>query len=88
MIEVQIRAGRAVLSYSRILQKRRGSLVPFAHVSGSGRHSPRNQFVARALNNAGLGSLLFDLLTTGEEAMDMRTRALSLQEALQICNAD
>ncbi|HMF83265.1 MAG TPA: phosphoribosyltransferase [Acidimicrobiia bacterium] len=43
-------------------------LVVFAHGSGSGRHSPRNQAVARALNDAGLGTLLFDLLTPDEES--------------------
>lgn len=41
-------------------------LVIFAHGSGSGRHSPRNQFVARALQNAGFGTLLLDLLTEKE----------------------
>lgn len=41
--------------------------------SGS-RHSPRNQLVARTLNNAGLATLLFDLLTQEEEAIDLRTR--------------
>ncbi len=41
-------------------------IVLFAHGSGSGRHSPRNQFVARDLQKAGLGTLLFDLLTTVE----------------------
>jgi len=43
-------------------------LVVFAHGSGSGRHSPRNQAVAGALNDAGLGTLLFDLLSPDEEA--------------------
>ncbi|MEV5496739.1 hypothetical protein AB0M50_15225 [Nonomuraea fuscirosea] len=43
-------------------------LVLFAHGSGSGRHSPRNRYVAGALNEAGLGTLLFDLLTPEEEA--------------------
>jgi putative phosphoribosyl transferase len=42
-------------------------LVVFAHGSGSSRHSPRNQLVARHLVRAGLGTLLFDLLTPGEE---------------------
>lgn len=42
--------------------------VIFAHGSGSGRHSPRNRFVARDLNQAGLATLLFDLLTTDEAA--------------------
>jgi putative phosphoribosyl transferase len=46
-------------------------LVVFAHGSGSSRHSPRNRFVAGALNSAGLGTLLFDLLTSDEE-MDRR----------------
>src|SRR5579864_3680287 len=49
------------------------SLVLFVHGSGSSRHSPRNQFVARTLNQAGLATLLFDLLTAKEEAADIRT---------------
>jgi dienelactone hydrolase len=48
-------------------------LVLFVHGSGSSRHSPRNQFVARELNRAGLATLLFDLLTREEEAVDLRT---------------
>lgn len=51
-------------------------IVVFAHGSGSSRHSPRNRRVAEALNQAGLATLLFDLLTAGEEQVDMRTRAL------------
>nr|WP_238847232.1 alpha/beta family hydrolase [Nocardia arthritidis] len=43
-------------------------LVVFAHGSGSGRHSPRNRYVAEVLEQAGLGTLLFDLLTPAEEA--------------------
>lgn len=43
------------------------ALVVFAHGSGSGRHSPRNQHVADRLNNEGLATLLFDLLTPAEE---------------------
>ncbi|WP_350225224.1 phosphoribosyltransferase family protein [Arthrobacter sp. efr-133-TYG-118] len=42
-------------------------VVVFAHGSGSGRHSPRNGFVAATLRRAGLGTLLLDLLTPGEE---------------------
>lgn len=42
-------------------------IVVFAHGSGSSRHSPRNRFVASVLNKAGLGTLLFDLLTDEEE---------------------
>ncbi|HEY2952293.1 MAG TPA: alpha/beta family hydrolase [Verrucomicrobiae bacterium] len=44
----------------------------FAHGSGSSRHSPRNQFVARAIRESGTGTLLFDLLTREEEAADAR----------------
>ncbi len=43
-------------------------IVLFAHGSGSGRFSPRNTFVARALRESGLATLLFDLLTVEEEA--------------------
>jgi putative phosphoribosyl transferase len=42
-------------------------VVVFVHGSGSSRHSPRNQYVARVLNASGIGTLLFDLLTSGEE---------------------
>jgi len=51
-------------------------LVLFAHGSGSSRHSPRNRFVARAIREAGLATLLFDLLTAAEEAEDASTRRL------------
>ncbi|MEQ4714789.1 alpha/beta family hydrolase [Nonomuraea sp. B19D2] len=43
-------------------------VVVFAHGSGSSRHSPRNRYVAEVLNKAGLGTLLFDLLTPDEES--------------------
>jgi len=45
-------------------------IVLFAHGSGSSRHSPRNQFVARAIREAGIATLLFDLLTQEEEGED------------------
>ena len=48
-------------------------LVLFAHGSGSSRHSPRNQFVARILRDAGIGTLLLDLLTEDEEQADSVT---------------
>ena len=76
MSEVQIHAGRTVLSGNLNIPKDAGALVLFAHGSGSSRHSPRNQFVAHALNEAGLATLLFDLLTSEEEAIDMQTREL------------
>ncbi len=51
-------------------------IVLFAHGSGSGRHSPRNQAVARTLRDGGLGTLLFDLLTPEEELIDRRNAKL------------
>jgi putative phosphoribosyl transferase len=48
-------------------------IVLFAHGSGSSRHSPRNQYVARALERRGLATLLIDLLTPEEEVIDDRT---------------
>ena len=74
MNDVRIEAGREVLFGNLSIPEGAVVLVLFAHGSGSSRHSPRNQFVARTLNNAGLATLLFDLLTQQEEAIDMRTR--------------
>src|ERR1051326_8009716 len=51
-------------------------VVIFAHGSGSSRKSPRNQFVARALNDTRMATLLIDLLTVEEEAVDLRTTRL------------
>lgn len=51
-------------------------VVLFAHGSGSGRHSPRNRYVADELNRAGLVTVLADLLTPEEERIDQRTAAL------------
>src|SRR5438067_2880072 len=51
-------------------------VVLFAHGSGSSRHSPRNRAVAGALNQAGLGTLLVDLLTPEEERIDAATARL------------
>ena len=74
MSVIQIPAGRAVLSGNLTIPENAAVLVLFAHGSGSSRHSPRNQFVARTLNRSGLGTLLFDLLTPEEEALDLYTR--------------
>ena len=74
MDSVQIPAGAATLAGDLSIPDRAAALVLFAHGSGSSRHSPRNQLVARTLNNAGLATLLFDLLTQKEEAIDLRTR--------------
>ncbi|HTF55558.1 MAG TPA: alpha/beta family hydrolase [Pseudonocardia sp.] len=56
-------------------QTPRGAVL-FAHGSGSGRHSPRNRYVAAELNRAGLATVLADLLTPREEQLDLRTAAL------------
>jgi pimeloyl-ACP methyl ester carboxylesterase len=57
-------------------------VVVFAHGSGSGRRSPRNVAVAESLHEAGLGTLLFDLLTEAEEVEDSVTRRLRFDVAL------
>jgi putative phosphoribosyl transferase len=84
MNEVQIPAGSATLDGNLTIVRHGESvrrrvdqtkaLVLFVHGSGSSRHSPRNQFVARTLNQAGLATLLFDLLTPEEESVDLYTR--------------
>src|SRR5213080_3720751 len=76
MIEVQISAGAATLDGNLTIVRDAKGLVLFAHGSGSSRHSPRNQFVARTLNDTGLATLLFYLLTPEEELVDTRTAEL------------
>ncbi|MGI5418933.1 phosphoribosyltransferase family protein [Actinomadura luteofluorescens] len=65
--EVWIDGGFVELTGHLTVPARATGVVAFAHGSGSSRHSPRNRLVAAGLNRAGLGTLLFDLLTTGEE---------------------
>jgi putative phosphoribosyl transferase len=65
--EVELVAGPARLAGLLSLPPAPAGMVVFAHGSGSSRYSPRNRFVAEVLNRAGLGSLLFDLLTREEE---------------------
>src|SRR5438046_6240260 len=72
--EVRIPAGRATLDGNLTIIDQASTLVLFVHGSGSSRHSPRNQFVARTLNEAGLATLLFDLLTPEEEEVDLYSR--------------
>lgn len=57
-------------------------IVVFAHGSGSSRHSPRNREVAKGLRRRGLGTLLMDLLTPDEEAVDLRTREMRFDVVL------
>src|SRR5438552_4380106 len=75
-LDVEIRSGAAILQGDLSIPVGAQGAVLFAHGSGSSRHSPRNQFVARTIREAGVGTLLFDLLTSDEEAMDIRTRHL------------
>jgi dienelactone hydrolase len=72
----QIPSGQITLEGELSIPDGATGVVSFAHGSGSSRHSPRNQFVARTIREAGIGTLLFDLLTPEEEAVDARTRQL------------
>ncbi|MFE6974091.1 phosphoribosyltransferase family protein [Streptomyces sp. NPDC057682] len=65
--EVEVEAGGVVLPGELTRAGDGHALVVFAHGSGSSRHSPRNRAVAAALNRAGLGTLLLDLLTGAED---------------------
>lgn len=64
-VTIPIGAGRTLPGHCRIPAEALGVVV-FVHGSGSSRHSPRNRFVANYLNDQGLGTLLFDLLTEDE----------------------
>jgi putative phosphoribosyl transferase len=72
--EVQIPAGHVTLEGNWIVPDDATGAVLFVHGSGSSRHSPRNRSVAQTLNNVGLATLLFDLLTPEEESVDQYTR--------------
>src|SRR3981189_2254430 len=73
---VSVPAGSVNLEGSLTLPKDARAIVLFAHGSGSSRHSPRNRYVARVLNEARLATLLIDLLTLHEEVIDTRTAQL------------
>ena len=70
---VAIPAGSVRLQGDLNLPQSAAGVVIFAHGSGSSRHSPRNRYVAEVLNRAGFATLLMDLLTEEEEAVDQRT---------------
>ena len=72
-LAVAIPSGRVLLEGILDLPKEVSGVVAFSHGSGSGRHSPRNRFVAHELQAAGLGTLLLDLLTP-EEDLDYEMR--------------
>lgn len=70
---VKIPVGGAIIEGNLVVPPSAKGVVLFAHGSGSSRFSPRNQYVAKVLNKAGLATLLIDLLTKEEEETDMRT---------------
>ena len=73
---VQVQADGVTLQGDLSTPQGAQGIVLFAHGSGSGRHSPRNRFVAQGLQEGNLGTLLIDLLTEEEERVDMVTRHL------------
>jgi dienelactone hydrolase len=73
---VSVAAGSVTLEGNLGVPKRAEGIVLFAHGSGSSRHSSRNRYVAQVLREAGLATLLIDLLTVEEEAIDFQTRHL------------
>jgi putative phosphoribosyl transferase len=79
---VRLELGEVTLEGDLSLPTRPVGLVLFAHGSGSSRHSPRNRFVAGVLHEAGLATLLMDLLTADEEVLDDRSGELRFDVAL------
>ena len=73
-VPVPVPAGEARLQGDLVVPDGAHGVVLFAHGRGSGRHSPRNRLVAAGLHEAGLATLLLDLLTAEEERVDARTR--------------
>ncbi len=74
--EITIDTGKVRLKGTLALPAGAAGLVLFAHGSGSSRHSPRNRYVAQVLQAGGIGTLLFDLLTSEEEAVDQYSAEL------------
>jgi dienelactone hydrolase len=79
---VYVTAGRVTLEGNLLIPGGATGLVMFAHGSGSSRFSSRNRYVADVLRRSGVGTLLIDLLTREEEAVDMRTAHLRFDIAL------
>ncbi len=73
---VSIPVGEITLEADLVRPSRARGVVLFAHGSGSGRHSPRNRYVAGVLNRAGLSTVLVDLLSAEEERVDVATAEL------------
>jgi putative phosphoribosyl transferase len=79
---VQVPAGAVTLDGNLGVPAGARGIVLFAHGSGSSRHSPRNRHVAGVLREAGLATLLMDLLTADEEAIDLQTQRLRFDISL------
>ncbi len=73
---IYIPVGRAEIQGDLHIPEKSTSIVLFAHGSGSSRLSPRNKYVADVLNDAGIATLLIDLLTPDEELIDFQTARL------------
>ncbi len=80
--EMKIPVGNVVVEGTLTLIPGAKGVVLFAHGSGSGRFSPRNQYVAKEFNKANIGTLLFDLLTKEEEEEDIVTAEYRFNIAL------
>ena len=80
--EMKIPVGNVVVEGTLTLIPGAKGVVFFAHGSGSGRFSPRNQYVAKEFNKANIGTLLFDLLTKEEEEEDIVTAEYRFNIAL------
>ncbi len=74
--DIEIETPDASLLGDLVIPGEASGIVVFAHGSGSSRHSPRNRYVAGVLQAAGLATLLMDLLTAEERAVDQVTRAI------------
>jgi len=74
--QVQVQTSGVILEGNLLMPDDAQGVILFAHGSGSSRHSSRNQYVAKMLRSARLGTLLIDLLTSEEERVDQQTRQL------------
>jgi putative phosphoribosyl transferase len=79
---VRVAAGMVTVEGNLVVPEGAAGVVLFAHGSGSSRLSPRNRRVARALQERGLATLLIDLLTADEEAIDIETAHLRFDISL------
>ena len=79
---VKFSVGAVTLEGNLAVPQGSRGVVLFAHGSGSSRHSPRNRYVAQVLRDGGLATLLIDLLTAGEEAIDRETGHLRFDISL------